>query len=152
MKDEMKSMQDNDVWDLDKLPEDSKRSTFGYIYMLVGEATSWKSVKQTLIAHSIVVVEFVACFKVFDGIERPLKIYCDNNSTVLYSNNNRISTKSKFIDIKIKLMKRETKVPGETEVIWLRKTTNQLLMITKGNISLIIENKKPPPKLSLASA
>ena len=67
------------------------------------------------------VVEFIACFeasnhgiwlrnfvtglRVVDGIERPLKIYCDNNSAVLYSNNNRSATKSKFIDIKFLVVK-----------------------------------------------
>ncbi|RDY04344.1 hypothetical protein CR513_11954, partial [Mucuna pruriens] len=86
----------------------SKRSTFGYIYMLARGAISWKSVKQTLIAPSTMTVEFVACFetsnhgiwlrnfvislRVVDGIERPLKIYRDNNSAFLYSNNNRSST------------------------------------------------------------
>ena len=35
-----------------------------------------------------------------DGIERPLKLFCDNKSAVLYSNNNRSSAKSKHIDIK----------------------------------------------------
>ncbi|RDY04785.1 hypothetical protein CR513_11456, partial [Mucuna pruriens] len=35
-----------------------------------------------------------------DAIERSLKIYCDNNSVVLYSNNNRSSMKLKFINIK----------------------------------------------------
>jgi len=42
---------------------------------------------------------------VVDGIERPLKIYCDNNSAVFYSNNNRSTTKSKFIDIKFLVVK-----------------------------------------------
>ncbi|RDX79665.1 hypothetical protein CR513_39881, partial [Mucuna pruriens] len=41
---------------------------------------------------------FILC--VVDDIKRPLKIYFDNNSTILYSNNNRSSTKSKFVDIK----------------------------------------------------
>ena len=40
-----------------------------------------------------------------DGIERPLKIYNDNNSAVLYSNNNISSTKSKHIDIKFLVVK-----------------------------------------------
>ena len=40
-----------------------------------------------------------------DGIERPLKIYCDNNYEVLYSNNNRSTPKSKFIDIKFLVVK-----------------------------------------------
>ena len=40
-----------------------------------------------------------------DGIERPLKLFCDNKSAVLYSNNNRSSTKSKFIDINFLVVK-----------------------------------------------
>ena len=40
-----------------------------------------------------------------DGIERPLKLFCDNKSTVLYSNNNKSSTKSKHIDIKFLVVK-----------------------------------------------
>ncbi|RDY14717.1 Copia protein, partial [Mucuna pruriens] len=95
--------------------EDSKHSTSKYIYMLARGAISWKFVKQILIAPSTMVVKFVACFKAFnngiwflrvvDGIEKPLKIYYDNNLVVLYSNNNRSSTKSKFIDIKFLVVK-----------------------------------------------
>jgi len=101
--------------------QDSKRSTSRYIFMLAGGAISWKSVKQTLIASSTMDVEFIACFeasnhgiwlkncvtglRVVDDIERPLKIYCDNNSIVLYSNNNKSATKSKFIDIKFLVVK-----------------------------------------------
>ena len=40
-----------------------------------------------------------------DGIERPLKLFYDNKSTVLYSNNNKSSTKSKFINIKFLVVK-----------------------------------------------
>ena len=40
-----------------------------------------------------------------EGIERPLKLYCDNKSAILYSNNNRSSTKSKHIDIKFLVVK-----------------------------------------------
>jgi len=43
--------------------QDSKHSTSGYIYMLVGGAISWKSTKQTLIASSTMVVEFISCFR-----------------------------------------------------------------------------------------
>jgi len=101
--------------------QDSKRSTSGYIYMLAGGTISWKSAKQTLIASSTMVAEFIACFegsnhgiwlrnfiaslRVVDDIERPLKIYCDNKSRVLYSNNIRSATKSKFIDIKFLVVK-----------------------------------------------
>jgi len=101
--------------------QDIKYSISGYIYMLVGGAISWKSAKQTLVTSSTMAAEFIACFEAsnhgiwlrnfvislreVDGIERPLKIYCDNNSAVLYSNNNRSTTKSKFIDIKFLVVK-----------------------------------------------
>ncbi|XP_068639322.1 secreted RxLR effector protein 161-like [Aristolochia californica] len=101
--------------------QESRRSTSGYIFMLGEGVISWKSAKQTLIASSTTVAEFIACFeasnhgiwlrnfvtglRVVDSIDRPLKIYCDNNSAVLYSNNNRSSTKSKFIDIKFLVVK-----------------------------------------------
>ena len=72
-------------------------------------------IKQALITSSTMEVEFVACYEVsnhgiwlrnfvigpriMEVVERPLKIYCDNKSAMLYSNNNRSSFKSKYIDI-----------------------------------------------------
>ncbi|KAK4856950.1 hypothetical protein QYF36_023003 [Acer negundo] len=99
----------------------SRRSTSGYIYLLAGGAISWRSAKQTLIASSTMAAEFVACYEasnhriwlwnfvtglcILEGIERPLKLYCDNKSAVLYSNNNRSSSRSKHIDIKFLVVK-----------------------------------------------
>ncbi|KAK2355204.1 hypothetical protein QL285_092633 [Trifolium repens] len=101
--------------------QDSKRSTSGYIYMLAGGAVSWRNAKQTLTASSTMAAEFIACYeasnhgiwlrnlvtglRIVEGIERPLKLYCDNKSVVLYSNNNRSSAKSKHIDIKFLVVK-----------------------------------------------
>ncbi|RVW23097.1 Retrovirus-related Pol polyprotein from transposon TNT 1-94 [Vitis vinifera] len=101
--------------------QDSRRSTSCYIYLLASGAISWRSAKQTLVTSSTMEAEFVACYKasnqgiwlrnfvtglrVLDGIERSLKIFCDNKSAVLYSNNNRSSTKSKYIDIKFLVVK-----------------------------------------------
>ncbi|RDX68109.1 Copia protein, partial [Mucuna pruriens] len=45
-------------------------------------------------------VEVLGSLRVVNAIKSPLKIYCDNNLAILYSNNNKSSTKSKFIDIK----------------------------------------------------
>ena len=39
------------------------------------------------------------------GINRPLKLFCDNKSTVLYFNNNMSLMKSKHIDIKLLVVK-----------------------------------------------
>ncbi|RDY04450.1 hypothetical protein CR513_11842, partial [Mucuna pruriens] len=87
--------------------QDSKCSTFGYIYMLVGGVISWKSVKQTLIDLSTMATKFVACFETSNHeiwlqnfVNSLWVIYFNNNNlTVLYFNNNKSFTKSKFIDI-----------------------------------------------------
>ena len=100
---------------------DSKRSTSGYIFMLAGGAISWKSVKQTLIASSTMEAEFIVYYKasnhgiwlwnfitqlrIIDGIEKPLRINCDNKAAELYSKNNRSLSKSKHIDIKFLVVK-----------------------------------------------
>ncbi|KAL9265865.1 Retrovirus-related Pol polyprotein from transposon TNT 1-94-like protein [Drosera capensis] len=96
--------------------QDSRKSTSGYVFMLAGGAISWRRAKQTLVTTSTMEAEFVACFeaskqaiwlrnfvtklRIIPGVERPIKILCDNKSAVLYSNNNRSSYKSKSIDIK----------------------------------------------------
>ncbi|RVW89360.1 Retrovirus-related Pol polyprotein from transposon TNT 1-94 [Vitis vinifera] len=75
---------------------DSRRSTSGYIFMLAEGAVSWKSVKQTLIASSTMEAKFIACYeasnhgiwlrnfitelRIVDGIEKPLRINCDNKA------------------------------------------------------------------------
>jgi hypothetical protein len=95
---------------------DSLKPTSGYIFMLARGAISWRSKKQSMIASSTMTVEFIACFeasnhgiwlrnfitglRIMDIIKLPLKLYCDNSSAVLYSNNNRSSSKSKHIEIK----------------------------------------------------
>ena len=42
---------------------DSRKSTFGYLFLLAGGAISWKSAKQSVIAASTMEAEFVACFE-----------------------------------------------------------------------------------------
>ncbi|XP_041011278.1 secreted RxLR effector protein 161-like [Juglans microcarpa x Juglans regia] len=42
---------------------DNRRSTSGYVFMLVGGAMSWKSVKHTLIASSTMEADFIACYE-----------------------------------------------------------------------------------------
>jgi len=68
---------------------------------------------------------------VVDGIERPFKVYCDNKSAVLYSNNNRSTTKSKFIDIKFLVVKERVQ-NKQISIEHLR--TNDMLIdpLTKG--------------------
>ena len=91
-------------------------SASGFIFMMVGGAVSWKSVKQTLTATSTMEAEYVACyeatcqamwlkklffgFHIVESISKPLVIYCDNIAAVHFSQNNRSATRSKHFDIK----------------------------------------------------
>jgi hypothetical protein len=84
---------------------DTDRSTLGYVFKLTGGAISWSSFKQTVMTSSTMYVEFVACYevvgqtmwlkkfvpdlRVVDSLERPLKLYCDNEPAVLYAHNNK---------------------------------------------------------------
>ena len=43
--------------------QDSKRSTSGYVFMLAGGVISWRSSKQTLMASSTMVVEFIVFYE-----------------------------------------------------------------------------------------
>jgi hypothetical protein len=86
---------------------DTDRSTSNYVFKLVGGAISWSSSKQTVMTSSMIYAEFVACYeavgqtmwlkkfvlglRVIDSIERPIKLYCDNEPAVLYAQNNKKS-------------------------------------------------------------
>lgn len=102
---------------------DSRKSTFGYVFLLAGGAISWKSRKQSVIATSTMEAEFVACFEatiqslwlrnfvsglhIMDNIERPLKIYCDNSAVVFFSKNDKYSKGAKHMDLKYLSVKEE---------------------------------------------
>ncbi|CAN6485003.1 unnamed protein product [Victoria cruziana] len=101
--------------------QDSRRSTSGYVFTLAGGAISWKSIKQTLVATSTMAAEYIAYYetsnqalwlrnfvaglRIMTRIERPLRLLCDSNSAVQFSNNNRSLSKSKHIDIKYLVVK-----------------------------------------------
>ena len=42
---------------------DSRKSIFGYLFMLAKGTISWKSTKQSVIASSTMEAKFVACFE-----------------------------------------------------------------------------------------
>ena len=65
-----------------------------------------------------------------EGIERPLKLHCDNKSIVLYSNNNRSSTKSKNIDIKFLVVKERVR-SGQISIEHLGKNFMIAYTLTK---------------------
>ena len=93
---------------------DSRKSTFGYLFMLARGAISWKSAKQTIIASSNMEVEFAACFEatihglwlqnfisglgIVDSVSKPLRIYCDNFVAVFFSKNDKYSKGAKHME------------------------------------------------------
>ena len=100
---------------------DSRKSRSGYIFMLVGGAVSWSSKKQKTVAASTMEAEYIACFHttsqvvwirnfishlgVVDSIKKPLNIYCDNEASVKFSNNNKSSSACKHMEVKFLIVK-----------------------------------------------
>jgi hypothetical protein len=101
--------------------KDIEKSTSGYVFLLTGGAISWKSSKQTVTASSMIYVEFVECYeatgqimwlnkcvpglRMVDRIERPLKLYCDNEPAIFYAHNNKSCDVVKYIKIKFYVVK-----------------------------------------------
>ena len=95
---------------------DSKKSTFGYLFLLGEGAILWKSAKEFVIASSTMEPEIVACFeatihtlwlrnfilglKVVNTITKPLKIYCDNSIVVFFSKKDKYSRGVKYMELK----------------------------------------------------
>ena len=102
---------------------DTRKSTFGYLFLLANGAISWKSAKQSVIATSTMEAEFVACFEatiqslwlqnfisglgIVDSIAKPLRIYCDNTAAVFFSKNDRYTKGAKHMDLKYLSVKEE---------------------------------------------
>ena len=79
---------------------DTRKSTFGYLFILAKGPILWKSAKQSIIAASTMKAKFVACFEstihglwlqnfisrlgIVDSIVKLLRIYCDNFAAVFF--------------------------------------------------------------------
>jgi hypothetical protein len=101
--------------------KDTEKSMSGYVFLLIGGTILWKSSKQTVTTSSTMYAEFVACYeatrqamwlkkfvpglRVVENIERPLKLYCDNEPAIFYTHNNKSSDAAKHIKIKFYVVK-----------------------------------------------
>ncbi|XP_071902633.1 secreted RxLR effector protein 161-like [Coffea arabica] len=124
---------------------DSSKSTSEYIFLLTGEAVSWRSIKQTIVASSTTEAEFIACYEttsqglwlknfisglqVVDLINRPLKIF--NSAAVFFTKNNKSGSRNKHIDIKFLMVRDHVK---KQEVIIGHINTKLMIVdpMTKG--------------------
>jgi len=81
--------------------------------------------------QAIWIKKFVPGLRVVDSIERPLRIYCDNEPAVFFSHNNKSSGSAKYIDIKCYIVK-EKILDHTIQVEHIR--THQMLAdpLTKG--------------------
>ena len=51
--------------------------------------------------------KFIPGLRVVDSIQRPLRMYCDNEPAVVYAHNNKSSGAAKHIDIKFYIVKKK---------------------------------------------
>ena len=86
--------------------------------------------------HELWLRNFITGLRILSGIERPLKLYCDNKSVILYSNNNRSSCRSKYIDIKFLVLKKRVQ-SGQISIECIE--TNSMIVdpLTKGLTSKV---------------
>jgi hypothetical protein len=100
---------------------DADRSMSIYVFKLAGGDISWRSSKQTVITLFMMYSEFVGCYeatgqtmwlkkfvpglRVIDSIERSLKLYYDNEPTILYAHNNKKTKVVRHIDIRFYIVK-----------------------------------------------
>jgi hypothetical protein len=127
--------------------KDDRKSTTGYMFTLAGGAISWKSCKHLIVASSTMYTKFIAYFeatnrvlwlkkfipdlKVVDCIDKPLKMYCDNQPTIFYAHNNKSSKATRPIKIKYYIMK--DKIQDRTISLEHIRTKNMLAdPLTKG--------------------
>ena len=126
---------------------DSRKSTFGYLFMLAKATISWKSSKQTIPATSTMEAEFVACFKatvhelwlrnfilglgIVNSISKPLRIYCDISAAVFFSKNDKYFYGAKHMELKYLTIKEEV----QKQQVSIEHISTQLMIagsLTKG--------------------
>lgn len=90
-----------------------RKSTSGYVFTMAGAAISWRSKKQEIVAGSTTEAEYIAMYSAVThcmwlnklisnvGIKpKVMKIFADNKSSIILSENQIHSDRSKHIDIK----------------------------------------------------
>jgi hypothetical protein len=78
-------------------------------------AISWSSSKQTVMrpwGQAMWLKKFVPDLRVVDNIERPLKLYCNNEPAVLYAHNNKKTKAVKHINIMFYVVKEKIHLRG----------------------------------------
>lgn len=114
----MKKNEEKDVCaftDADYASEvDKRRSCSGYVLKLAGGAISWHSKRQEIVALSSTEAEYIALSTTvretlwvsqfiheISGVNvQPMKIYCDNTSSIKLAKNDAFQERTKHIDVR----------------------------------------------------
>jgi hypothetical protein len=94
---------------------ETRRSTTGYCFKLLGSAVSWTSIRQSTVATSTCEAEYMALAEAakeaiwlnrmlqelgFINKDKPTQLYCDNQGTLALAGNPAHHKRSKHIDIR----------------------------------------------------
>jgi hypothetical protein len=77
------------------------------------------------VGQTIRLKKFMPSLRVVDNIERPLKLYYDNESTVLYAHNNKKTKANKYINIRFYVVKE--KIQDQTISVEHISTKNMII-------------------------
>ena len=93
---------------------DSRKSTFGFVFMLCGGAIAWKSKKQECVAQSTMEAKYIALnamakevvylkqflteLLIVEHVQRPIPIFCDNNSAIAITKDPKCHSCAKHIE------------------------------------------------------
>lgn len=82
-----------------------RKSRSGYIVFHQGNIVSWRSTRQDIIALSSMeaeLISLVTCIQHLTRAQRPSIVHCDNTAAIQYLTTNRITNRTKHIDVRIK--------------------------------------------------
>ena len=125
--------------------EGDRKSTSGYVFLLGGDAVSWKSTKQTTVALSTAEAEYIALSSasqeaiwlqqlISDLSKKALHkmiIYEDNQSTICLAKNQAVHGRTKHIDIKYHFI-RDLVEAGKIELVYCTTENMVADIFTKG--------------------
>lgn len=124
---------------------DERRSVSGFVFKLSGGAISWQSKRQAIVALSSTEAEYIALSSVVceslwlrqltneldKGAVKPIKIFCDNESSIRLAENDAYRPRTKHIDTRF----HHTRQQIEAKFIDVEHVSTKLMtadFLTKG--------------------
>jgi hypothetical protein len=123
---------------------DTRKSHSGFVVLLGGAAVSWSSRKQPIVTTSSTEAEYIAMGHAakeaiwigrvmcdlgvqFDG---PLRIYADNQSSLLLASSEKLSSRTKHLDVQYHFVRQQIR-DGLCKFVWVPTKLNTADVLTK---------------------